>query len=236
MNAFICVFLILFSSCSSKYNELDSRINTDLSGVISDAKHPKRKIGYKAFSEIANNSIKSLKMSIDKEKGELLISFDFEPYIWLDTAFPQGDTLLVRIFDKNGQYLTHFETADIFLPEKALNIAQSKDFPSVIHSCSKTKRTTDYCKIYHCNSLKNCLLIKKKNNQISYSVNQSISNYAAIAEIGFVERKNGYTAMNIPWTCSPEQSCLGLYDPKWFKDQSVLELTNNKSDKSKRKL
>lgn len=90
-------------------------------------------------------------------EDQVVIDFDINASIW--TPVPQTFPLLVRLFDKNGQYLTQFTTAEEFTP--------------LIASFDARKGST---------------LLKPKGNRLFYGVNIRDLRDASMMEIGFIER------------------------------------------------
>jgi len=106
--------------------------------------------------------------------GELVIEFDLDVDRWgrvepgspvdqLD-AFP----FLVRLFDRNGQYLTHFETSERFTPlEKAFEYRQQ-----LRNESSRRPQP---------------VLLRQKGNRFVYQVNTRDLEHAENVEFGFLE-------------------------------------------------
>ena len=63
------------------------------------------------FKHDFNDPISNLKMKIDRSEGRIFICFDFDS---TRATIPALRRFLIRVFDKNGAYLTHFKTAEYF--------------------------------------------------------------------------------------------------------------------------
>ena len=106
---------------------------------------------------------------------QLVIDFDVDASQWppVQQRFP----LLVRLFDRNGQYLTHFTTAEGFTVfTKAFETFDS------IYQRGMQVGLTDAAKY-------KCVLLKPKGNRFVYGVNVRDLRDASVVEIGFTERR-----------------------------------------------
>jgi hypothetical protein len=104
-----------------------------------------------------------------------VIDFDVDASQWppVQQRFP----LLVRLFDRNGQYLTHFTTAEGFTVfTKAFETFDS------IYQRGMQVGLTDAAKY-------KCVLLKPKGNRFVYGVNVRDLRDASVVEIGFTERR-----------------------------------------------
>lgn len=109
------------------------------------------------------------------QEGELIIGFHVDVTKWQQmsrTRFP----LLVRLFDKNGEYLTHFETQERFTcSQDAVD-----DFETIRNRFvadglqSEAKKFT-------------AILLKPIGNELHYTVNLRDLRDASIVEIGFTD-------------------------------------------------
>src|SRR5512139_3372 len=79
-------------SAASSTLTLEARLGTAVKGVNG------------AIGESLNKSISNLNARKDLDKGIVTIQFEFESPRW------PGARFLVRLFDKNGNHLTHFAT------------------------------------------------------------------------------------------------------------------------------
>lgn len=92
--------------------------------------------------------------------GELIIEFDVpENPAWYSDVMKVH--LLVRLFDQNGQYLTHFTSKEIFSP---------------------IKNPTSFGVPYRGGDLR---ILDEGHNRLVYRVNQRDLAYAAVVEVGF---------------------------------------------------
>ena len=119
-----------------------------------------------------NGSIKA--MTCHATADELVIDLDVDTSQWVavQLTFP----LLVRVFDRNGQYLTHFTTAEKFtvFPEVyEQNAMHHKSFMNAGMATEAAKYK--------------CILLKPKNNRLVYNVNVRDLRDASHAEIGFTD-------------------------------------------------
>ncbi len=118
-----------------------------------------------------NASLRSVSCFATEE--EIIIDFDVDDSQWrVQMLFP----LLVRLFDKNGQYLTHFTTAEGFTVfyeffERA-NGAYQRGLRAGVPDANRFK----------------CHLLKTKGNRLVYGVNVRDLRDASIVEIGFTTR------------------------------------------------
>jgi hypothetical protein len=119
-----------------------------------------------------NARISSLKCTATEDS--LVIDFDF-----LDAELNPPDIfpLLVRIFDKNGQHLTHFTTAERYTP--------SPD--SFMQFDAVRKRFQSQRAFGEADKYKT-MLLKPKANRLIYSVNIRDLKEASVVEVGFTER------------------------------------------------
>jgi hypothetical protein len=88
-------------------DEIESRIN-DWSGEGQVSDLPRDY--YTAFSHTIGYKFSSSKMFINRKTGVLTIVLNCQFFNNSTEYLP----LLVRLFDENGQYLTHFETSEIY--------------------------------------------------------------------------------------------------------------------------
>jgi hypothetical protein len=122
-----------------------------------------------------NNTAKNVKAF--KTDGALIIALDVDMDAWgkvpaVNECFP----LLVRVFDQNGQYLTHFITAAGFTANQKIY----NDHYGVYEGFARAgvKPPAD---------VRMPILLKAKDNVLSYGVNRRDLRDAAIIEVGFFE-------------------------------------------------
>ncbi len=83
-----------------------------------------------------------------------------------------GAKLLVRLFDRNGQYLTHFITEEVFSFYTTVTGRESfmvKGEKTARHTCDE----------------KGCIRLQSEGNRLTYAVNQRDLDYTAYVEAGF---------------------------------------------------
>lgn len=115
--------------------------------------------------------IENLRVFINRETGTLTITFDCQ----FAKDAPRGRNMLVRLFDANGQYLTHFITAERFSPfcENAdLSMEKFLDNIGQPHAERKTA--------YPCENI----VLKQEGNALQYVINTRDAVYAQEAEFG----------------------------------------------------
>jgi hypothetical protein len=110
-------------------------------------------------------------------EGELVIEFDIDASQWTGEEYVRLP-LLVRLFDKNGEYLTHFTTAEAFTVSIGV-------FRRVDQIYQDQKRLgSGYA------AMLKCALLKPKGNRLVYGVNIRDLRDASIVEIGFAEPRD----------------------------------------------
>lgn len=90
----------------------------------------------KEWNEKINGGIENLKVKIDKDKGAVKIDFDYDSgkeivYKNIPRSF------LVRLFDKNGKYITHFTTKERFVENDA-------EYPYKVYRISPSNNHLEY--------------------------------------------------------------------------------------------
>ena len=108
-------------------------------------------------------------------EDRLVIDFDFDASKW--AAIHQKFPILVQLFDKNGQYLTHFTTAEGFTAFSDV----CDWYDEVVQTYTKHGQVAEAAK-------NKCILLKPKGNRLIYGVNIRDLRDASIVEIGFAER------------------------------------------------
>jgi hypothetical protein len=127
---------------------------------------------YGLVSEKLNAEIKNLTVTIDRNSGELKIRFDYPSGLWVKKVdFPIS--LLIRIFDKNGSYITRFTTKEEFLPEKR------------IAGIKKWKEGRDPATLPALVLGDGAVPLKPKDNLFIYKINMKDAEFANIVEVGF---------------------------------------------------
>jgi hypothetical protein len=127
-----------------------------------------------------NNSLKSVKCFATNE--QLTIKFNIDRSKWNDLPilFP----LLVRVFDKNGNYLTHFQTQEGFTVFS--NVADILAGPYESQKQYWENRTRITGEVQR-NAPPAPTVLKEVGNVLAYPVNVRDLRDAAIIEVGFVQ-------------------------------------------------
>jgi hypothetical protein len=122
-----------------------------------------------------NDSLKALKCYATNDN--LIIEFDVDPSKWVPifTSYP----LLVRLFDRNGQHLTHFRTAEGFTVFSNIH----KQLRDAYRMRERAGVRADMLAQF------NSHLLESHGNRLVYQVNVRDLRDAAMVEIGFVERE-----------------------------------------------
>jgi multidrug efflux pump subunit AcrA (membrane-fusion protein) len=116
---------------------------------------PVRPEAYEEVEEGFGFRIKNLKMFIRRSTGTLTIIFDCH-FLGQKRGF-SDELFMIRLFDENGEYLTHFSTSDVFaLP----NTKDPKGRPF--------------------------LRLKAENNVLQYRVSRRFADYTQRAEFGLL--------------------------------------------------
>jgi len=117
-------------------------------------------IGGHPTDTMFNTAFKNVKTYINRKTGILSISFEYDPafYPSLSDRTRFGSfRLLVRLFDQNGQYLTHFNSSEIFVVTGNPNYSR-----------------------------RNFTLLKPKGNFVRYQINLRDAVYVGRLEFGAV--------------------------------------------------
>lgn len=118
-------------------------------------------------NEEYNSRIKNLKMTIDDSKGIVESCFDYEPYQGKKLSWLQ---IKVRLFDKNGKYITESISGNVFIE------------PNVSPEEWKFDST----------HLRNPAILNLKNNCLSFEVTAQEADYIKNGEFGMVNVMRGY--------------------------------------------
>lgn len=119
---------------------------------------------YAVFAKRLNREIKNLRVVANKAEGLIQISFDYPSGVWY--APFMTDNILIRLYDKNGNELVSFKTAESYAPTDFL------DFYA--------KANAVYLQMGHTTAK-----IYPKDNLLSYPVSLKDLEYAQYAEVGF---------------------------------------------------
>ena len=120
-----------------------------------------------------NASISSLKCAATDDS--LIIDFDVDDSQWrkMQIVYP----LLIRLFDRNGRYLTHFVTSEGFTVFPSIFTHLDGNRKSFLKQ--KNSFEADRNKVY---------LLSPKSNRLIYGVNVRDLRDASMVEVGFTER------------------------------------------------
>jgi hypothetical protein len=108
------------------------------------------------YNSLSKQSIKNLKVYINRQKGVITISFDY-----LDNTVINLP-LFVYLYDANGQYINHFQTANSFYSQSLL----STSYPVATDGSQR--------------------LLKPSHNIFKYQINLRDAGFIHKAELGFV--------------------------------------------------
>jgi hypothetical protein len=108
--------------------------------------------------------------------SDLILDFDVDTKSWNKVPVPDCFPLLVRVFDADGQYLTHFRSAEVFTANQKL----FDHLNPIYERLMKVNPTADYPKP---------VLLLPTADRFVYKVNRRDLRDAAIVEIGFTERQ-----------------------------------------------
>jgi multidrug efflux pump subunit AcrA (membrane-fusion protein) len=116
---------------------------------------PIRREAYEEVEEGFGFRIKNLKMFIKRSTGTLTIIFDCH-FLGQKHGF-SDELFMIRLFDENGEYLTHFGTSDVFA------------LPNTEDPKGRT-----------------FLRLKAENNILQYRVSRRFADYTKAAEFGLL--------------------------------------------------
>ena len=150
--------------------------------VIDSAGKERYRVLFRSLVHERNGSRRDVQAAV--VQGQLVLEFDgagvgwpkFTIYQWWDSVLEQRPVLaplLVRLFDKNGQYLTHFVTREVFTPSKDGYRHWKKQLAEVLESPEGR-----------------LLLLQPAQNRFVYHVNQRDLSFARSMAIGFDDMDN----------------------------------------------
>ena len=102
-------------------------------------------------------------------EDSLLIEFDVDMVKWVPNC---SRNLLVKLYDRNGNYLTHFATEERFMTDSEIFEKFTKEYDATWHG-----HTPEHKFIY--------VLLKPKGNRFVYGVNIRDLRDASIIELDF---------------------------------------------------
>jgi len=180
----LCVFLFVFiniNGCKKNIQEVKADAYTIHKDSMHDAGY--RQQGLKLLSETLNPEIKNLKISKDMENGKLIITFDYPSQKWLmGTLMNTPKNFLIRLFDKNGNILTYFETKETYVSERLY----SKLLASYQENASPEAVQIQFQNVYP---------IKPHGNNFMFSVSLKDLEYLEHVEFGINETKFTFSNM-----------------------------------------
>ena len=116
------------------------------------------------------------KLSVSITKNQIVLDFDVDRKNWLPVT--RGFSLVARVFDKDGKYLTHFVTKESFTASPdvfdgwMMVVNRVKDDPPQVQAALLGGFTPK--------------LLEANGNRLIYNVNPALLQNAAIVEIGFI--------------------------------------------------
>lgn len=124
-----------------------------------------------------NSSLKSVKCYATSD--ELIIDLDLDDAPWQEMQTGWILALLVRLFDRNGNHLTHFTTTEGFTLDK--------DTYDMYKDGYNNAKSVGMSVDGYGHPIRKPTLLNRKGNRLTYSVNMRDLRDAAIVEIGFME-------------------------------------------------
>ena len=130
----------------------------------------------KKITRLYDATILNMKSYINRDTGALTFIFDY------DEKKSQHATIhtrkfLIRVFDENGQYLTHFTTSEEYMP-----------FQAILNGFGRAVAGNNHFK-----------KLLSNGNVLSYSINKRDANYASFIEFGTdLTATFGWTAVDDP--------------------------------------
>lgn len=141
-------------------------------------------VGYKRVPDLLNPHLKNLQASVNKDKGLLIIQFDYPDQFW-GKYMPHSEKIMVRVFDKNKQKLTSFITEEEFLPENVARYwSENRDVDGLTGVGALTNPQSAYGYL-----VDGKRIIKKTENELQYPINQKDIEYMKSVEVGFYNKK-----------------------------------------------
>lgn len=118
-------------------------------------------------------------LSVSATKSQIVIDFDVDRKNW--QPVPQSVSLLVRVFDKDGKYLTHFVSKESFTASPDVHagwtevVNRLKQLPPQ----AQADMLGDFTPV----------LLEANGNRLIYNVNPTILSNGAIVEVGLIHIK-----------------------------------------------
>jgi hypothetical protein len=117
-------------------------------------------------------------VSVSATKTQIVVDFDVDRKNWEPVT--RSMSLVVRLLDKDGKYLTHFVTKESFTAQPAVYdgwVAMQSRIPPEV----RDKLLPDFTPV----------LLEPQNNRFIYGVDPAVLRDAAIVEVGFLYVKKG---------------------------------------------
>ncbi|MBI5529817.1 MAG: hypothetical protein HY897_26130 [Deltaproteobacteria bacterium] len=144
-------------------------------------------VGLAPFIKPYNDAIVDLKCS--KSDGSVIIKFGIDTGQWDngDSAFGKWPHIfmLVRLFDRNGEYLTHFTTAEVFTTDETA----FENYKNAIRSGVDAETSLEKRGIPVGKKLPKPVLLKPRQNTLEYPINRRDLRDAEVVEVGFTTRR-----------------------------------------------
>jgi len=209
-----CLYLTIFIalvfqghvSSAKGYEKVESKIYT-LPTQPADKVEKYENAGLFHSGNQINMGIKNLKATINRDAGKVAINFDYPKPWWFtgSCAYP----IQIRFYDKNGQPITHIRTGEDYVPKEVY--VRTK--PGTYNRAFLDTRPEF--------KQKKAELLKKKNNEIVYAINQRDAAYATKVLVGFLTTTKTRT-------CGPLEEFM---PEKFFEDWSSKEVFGIKEAK-----
>lgn len=170
MKSLMLAFIVFACHAFADYQEIKSVVNTQ---STRDADNVKRleKSGMLHTGNQLNKRLKNVRVSIDREKGEVKIDFDYPTLEW--ALGPVAYPFWINLADKNGNILDKFKTTEDFVPKGVYERTQPGTVGRSYLDESKGKQ-------------RKAFLMKPTGNTLRYDVNMRDAPHVEIVEIGFM--------------------------------------------------
>lgn len=124
-----------------------------------------------------NRNITQVQAAINVSKGILGINFNYNSGLWMTTK--EQVPFVIRLFDKNKQYLKHFITREKYIVDDAYrHTPKSSLARNILDKALKSSK-------------KPLNLLKKSDNFFTFQLNQPIAQNLKFVEIGFWPKEPG---------------------------------------------
>ena len=168
MRTFILIILFAFPSFAGGWQNIKSQVGT---ATTAKAEQINRwtKAGLINPSHELNKGIKNVSVQLDKFAGKMRIKFDYPSMYWLMSG--GSVPMVIRFYDKNGQYLDNVYTNDFVLEDvyartKPGTLARVNLDGRKEHGIERAGRIG-------------------KNNSFDIPVSQVVASHVGIVELGF---------------------------------------------------